>query len=100
MDLTKITNKESTSKVLTLNTSEFDELSTFITSKDKDMLPADDSELNNQINNMLNRWGIFPGKDRDDLQKLCVKLYYGRLTDKKSRTFWGLLRENSSDIMK
>ncbi len=59
MDLTKITNKESESKVLTLNTAEFDELSTFIVNKDKDILPADDSELNKQINNMLNRWESF-----------------------------------------
>ncbi len=100
MNLTKITNKESESKVLTLNTAEFDELSTFIVNKDKDILPADDSELNKQINNMLNRWGILPGTNRDDLHNLCVKLYYGRLTDKMPRTFWGLLKENSSDIMK
>ncbi len=98
MDLTKITNKEMND--LKLNETEFNDIKTFIINKDKDILPPDNVELNNSINSMLNRWQVPEGSKRDKIKKLCVKLYYGRLNDKKSRIFWRVLKENIDDLPK
>ena len=98
MDLTKLTNKESKDKNQ-LDTVAFDDIKTFIVNKEKEQLPGkEDTELNTQIDNMLNRWGVQPGKDRDDLKTLAIKLYHGRLADGKSRAFWSVLKENIPTI--
>ncbi len=94
MDLTKITNKET----LKLKDEDFNDIKTFIINKDKDALPAENIELNKSIDSMLNRWRVPEGTKRDKLKKLCVKLYYGRLNEKRSRLFWHVLRENVNDL--